>query len=196
MVLVIGLASLLAVRAAAPPGVLGISVKVEDGWLTITAVHDNFPASREGLRPGDRITRIDGQSTRKQSLNECLQRLAGAAGETIILSIARGSPEAQPFGQKGCRLAAIPDTPLWPPAALLALAKHLAVEKILTVIPSDLSEATEQNETANPLELSRLRLLCEHADQFSREMTEIESSLLRRFRQAGDTEAFAQITRL
>lgn len=83
--------------AAAPPWMLGVSVKVEDGWLIIAAVHDNFPASREGLRAGDRITRIDGQSTRNQSLGDCLQRLGGPAGEKIVLTIARGGREANPF---------------------------------------------------------------------------------------------------
>ena len=74
-----------------------MSVKVEDGWLIVTAVLDNFPASREGLRAGDRITRIDGQSTRNQSLGDGLQRLGGPAGEKIVLTIARGGPEANPF---------------------------------------------------------------------------------------------------
>jgi len=253
MVLVIGLASVIAVGATAPPGVLGMSVKVENRWLTIAAVHDNFPASREGLRAGDRITRIDGQSTQDKGVEECLQSLAGAAGEKIVLTIARGSPEAQPFEvrlirqsrsqppadrgepvewkgnkivsrvlpypdfnsffirlpiahaaaagqcvkvavlsltehkqvlsllqevapraevighicrsdeldenqivvwlkQKGCRLAVIPDAPLWPPAGLFALAKHLAVEKILAIVPSDLSEAGDQIDTINKMQ--------------------------------------------
>jgi membrane-associated protease RseP (regulator of RpoE activity) len=229
-----------------------MSVKVEDGWLTITAVHDYFPASRAGLRAGDRITRIDGQSTRNKGLDECLQQLSGAAGEKIVLTIARGSPEVQPFEvtlirqsrsrppaepgepvqwkgnkivsrvlpypdlnsffirlpiahaaatgkgvkvavlslsedkrvlsllqevapraevvgrlcrsddldpsqiavwlkQQSGRLAVIPDPPQWPPATLLALVKRLAAEKILAVVPSDLSEATDQIETINRL---------------------------------------------
>ena len=54
--------------AAAPPGMLGITVKLENDWPTITVVHENLPASREGLRAGDRIIRIDGQSTQNESL--------------------------------------------------------------------------------------------------------------------------------
>ncbi len=240
-------------RAAAPPGALGLSVKVEDGWLTITAVHDNFPASRQGLRAGDRIAAIDGQSTQNQSLEECLKRLAGAAGEKIVLTISRGRPEAQPFEvtlvrqsrnrlptdrgepvqwkgnkivsrvlpypdlnslsirlpiahaaaigngvkvavlslaedkrllsllqeiapraevvgrvcrsdelgenqtaqwlkQTGCRLAVVPDVPQWPQGALPGLVKRLMAEKILVVVPSDLSEAADQVEVVNQLQ--------------------------------------------
>ena len=73
MVLAIGLASLIAVHAAAPPGILGVTVKVEGGWLTIMAVHEQLPASQEGLRAGDRITRIDGQSTQNKGIEERLQ---------------------------------------------------------------------------------------------------------------------------
>jgi predicted metalloprotease with PDZ domain len=64
------LPNLTTCHAAAPPGALGMNVRVENGWLTITAVHDNFPASREGLRAGDRITKIDGQRTQNKSLDD------------------------------------------------------------------------------------------------------------------------------
>ena len=240
-------------HGAAPPGVLGTNVKMEAGRLTITAVHDNYPASRQGLRPGDCITSIDGRSTLNTSLDQCLDMLAGAAGESVTLTITRGSPGEHPFevtlvrqsrsgpaasqsepvqwkgnkivsrvlpypdfnsffvrlpiahaaatgkgvkavvlsraenksvisllqavapqaevisricrseeldvaplaewpAQNHCREVVIPDVPQWPGAVLIGLAERFLAERILLLIPSDLSEMKDQIDTVNRLQ--------------------------------------------
>src|SRR5512146_3076422 len=42
------------------PGMIGIQLASQDGWLTIQSVAANMPAARAGLRAGDRIAKIDG----------------------------------------------------------------------------------------------------------------------------------------
>ena len=47
------------------------------------------PAERAGLRAGDRILGIDGESTDGMSLADALQRLRGEAGTSVGVSVRR-----------------------------------------------------------------------------------------------------------
>jgi carboxyl-terminal processing protease len=60
-------------------------------YLRVIAARDGSPAARAGLRPGDYIRAIDGQSTRDTSVYEGMRRLAGAAGTKVTLSVLRGN---------------------------------------------------------------------------------------------------------
>lgn len=68
---------------------LGIDIEFREGSLAIIEIYENSPAFRGGLQPGDRIIEIDGESARKMSLREVLQRLSGAEGTSVTLSIVR-----------------------------------------------------------------------------------------------------------
>jgi carboxyl-terminal processing protease len=51
------------------------------------------PGERAGLRPGDVITHVDGQSLRGVSLGEAIRLIRGPRGSPVILTIVReGSP--------------------------------------------------------------------------------------------------------
>jgi hypothetical protein len=54
--------------------------------------------------------------------------------------------------QGSCRVAVLPDAPGWPRAVLLRSIKRLLNENVLAVVPSDLSETTEQIETVNQVQ--------------------------------------------
>ena len=69
---------------------VGIFVELEEGWPTVLQPIPGTPAARAGLRPGDRITAVDGRSTEKLSLEEVVSRIRGPAGTTVRLRLQRG----------------------------------------------------------------------------------------------------------
>ncbi len=66
---------------------LGINEKTKK--LTIFAPIPNSPASKAGLKPGDRITSINGQSTESMSLEEASAQIKGEVGTKVKLEILR-----------------------------------------------------------------------------------------------------------
>jgi carboxyl-terminal processing protease len=60
-------------------------------YLRVIAARDGSPAAKAGLRPGDYIRGIDGQSTRDTSVHEGRRLLAGKHGTTVRLTVLRGN---------------------------------------------------------------------------------------------------------
>lgn len=56
---------------------LQIAVDPETDELKVIAPVDGSPADRAGIRPEDRILKIDGISTRQLSLDEAAERMRG-----------------------------------------------------------------------------------------------------------------------
>lgn len=77
-------------------GGLGVEIGIKEGLLTVIAPIDDTPAAAAGLKPGDRIVKIDGQFTRGISLHESVQKLRGRPGTKVVLTILR-EPEDQLF---------------------------------------------------------------------------------------------------
>lgn len=77
-------------------GGLGVEIGIKEGLLTIVAPLDDTPAAAAGIKPGDRIVKIDGQFTRGISLHEAVQKLRGRPGTKVTLTILR-EPEDQLF---------------------------------------------------------------------------------------------------
>ncbi|WP_159786796.1 S41 family peptidase [Sodalinema gerasimenkoae] len=61
--------------------------------LSIVEPIPNSPASREGIREGDRILAIDGDSTRSMDVDDASQRIRGTVGTPVTLTIQRGERE-------------------------------------------------------------------------------------------------------
>lgn len=74
---------------------LGIEIATDHGQLKVVAPIDDSPALRAGLRPGDVISRIDGELVHGLDLNAALARLRGPLGSPVTLSIER--PGQGPF---------------------------------------------------------------------------------------------------
>ena len=72
-------------------GGLGVVVTMEDGALTIVNPMEDSPGFEAGLKPGDRILRINGISTEKLTLMQAVDKLRGDAGEKVSLTIQRPS---------------------------------------------------------------------------------------------------------
>jgi carboxyl-terminal processing protease len=70
-------------------GGLGIEVGMEDGYIKVISPIDETPAARAGVQAGDLIIRLDDTPVKGLSLDEAIQRMRGAPGSAIVLTIAR-----------------------------------------------------------------------------------------------------------
>ncbi len=70
-------------------GGLGIEVSMENDMVKVIAPIDDTPAAKAGVLGGDLITKIDGQDVRGMSLNDAVNKMRGAVGSPIELTIAR-----------------------------------------------------------------------------------------------------------
>ena len=79
-------------------GGLGIEIGIKDGVLTVISPIEDTPAWRAGLKPGDKILKIDGEPTKGLSLMECVKRLRGPKGTKVTITIMReGFSEPKDF---------------------------------------------------------------------------------------------------
>jgi carboxyl-terminal processing protease len=73
-------------------GGLGIYITIRDGWLTVIAPIAGTPAFKAGLKPGDIIAAINGDSTKDMtSADEAVEVLRGPKGSSVELTILRGN---------------------------------------------------------------------------------------------------------
>lgn len=77
-------------------GGLGIEVTQEEGWVKVVSPFDGSPADIAGIRTGDFITAVDGQSLLGLTLQEAVDIMRGPVGSEIVLTIARDG-EADAF---------------------------------------------------------------------------------------------------
>ena len=70
-------------------GGLGIEVTSEDGVVKVISPMDDTPAFRAGIKPGDYITAVNGQSIVGLSVNDAVKQMRGAPNTQITLTIAR-----------------------------------------------------------------------------------------------------------
>jgi carboxyl-terminal processing protease len=79
-------------------GGIGISFALRAGFLTVIAPLEDSPCDRLGIRAGDRIVKIDGESAVGLSEQGVFERLRGADGTTVRLAIQRpGAPDLLEF---------------------------------------------------------------------------------------------------
>jgi carboxyl-terminal processing protease len=79
-------------------GGLGIEIDIRDGWLTVVSPLPNSPAERVGLQAGDRIIRVEDESTRDWTTDQAVSELRGPKGSTVNIDVARhGIEEPIPF---------------------------------------------------------------------------------------------------
>ncbi len=79
-------------------GGLGIEITVKDGELIIVSPIEDTPAYIAGIKPGDKIIKINGQPTRDIGVMEAVRLMRGPKGEAITISIQRlGADQLQDF---------------------------------------------------------------------------------------------------
>jgi carboxyl-terminal processing protease len=74
-------------------GGLGIEVTQDEGYVKVVSPIDDTPAFRAGIKSGDLITAVDGQSLLGMSLDEAVKVMRGPVGSEIILTIFRETIE-------------------------------------------------------------------------------------------------------
>jgi len=70
---------------------VGMEIGIRDGELQVVAPLEGTPAKEAGLRPGDRILRVDSEPTTDMTLDEAVDVIRGPEGTTVTLTIYRES---------------------------------------------------------------------------------------------------------
>jgi carboxyl-terminal processing protease len=75
---------------------IGISISMRDGFVTVIAPIEGTPAYKAGVKPGDKIIKADGETTK--DLREAVKKMRGAKGTKVVITIIReGVPDPMEF---------------------------------------------------------------------------------------------------
>ncbi len=75
---------------------IGAEITLRDKQLMIVTPLSNSPAEKAGLKPGDKIVKINGEPTSKMSLVEATLKIRGPKGTAVNLTILREG-DTEPF---------------------------------------------------------------------------------------------------
>ena len=70
---------------------VGMEINNKGGIITVVAPLKNTPAERGGIKPNDKIIKIDGLTTEGMSTEKAVSLIKGKKGTTVVLSIFRES---------------------------------------------------------------------------------------------------------
>ena len=70
-------------------GGLGIQIGIKDKILTIISPIDDTPAFKAGVKSGDKIIKIDGETTKDITIYDAVKKLRGAKGTSVTITIVR-----------------------------------------------------------------------------------------------------------
>jgi carboxyl-terminal processing protease len=70
-------------------GGIGIEVGIKDDVLTVISPMEDSPAWKAGIKPNDKIVRINGESTKGFTMAEAVARMHGKNGSQVTLTIYR-----------------------------------------------------------------------------------------------------------
>ncbi len=70
-------------------GGVGMEVYMSEGVLNVVSPMDDTPAMKAGMKPGDKIVRIDGQSLADFDVNAAVDLLRGPAGTDVEILVVR-----------------------------------------------------------------------------------------------------------
>ncbi len=74
---------------------VGVLIRYDDKHeIMVVNPLEGSPAARAGVRPGDRIAKVDGNSTAGWSLNKAVENITGPAGEPVKVELRREDTEA------------------------------------------------------------------------------------------------------
>jgi carboxyl-terminal processing protease len=68
---------------------IGVIISLRGGKITVITPIEGSPAARVGLRAGDTIEAVDGQSTEGMDLDDAARKLRGPEGSTVRITVSR-----------------------------------------------------------------------------------------------------------
>jgi len=68
---------------------IGIEITIKDGILMVVSPIEDTPAFKKGIKAGDLIIKIEGESTKDMSLMGAVKKLRGIKGSEVTISIHR-----------------------------------------------------------------------------------------------------------
>lgn len=66
---------------------VGMEIGMKDDVITVVAPLEGSPAERAGMKPGDKILKIDGVETHGISVDEAVHKIRGSEGTAVTLSV-------------------------------------------------------------------------------------------------------------
>lgn len=70
-------------------GGLGIEITLENGVLTVVSPIEDTPAFKAGVKPGDKIIKINGETTKNITLLKAVKLMRGPKGSKVTITIMR-----------------------------------------------------------------------------------------------------------
>ncbi len=70
-------------------GGIGIQIGVKDNVLTVIAPIEDTPAYNAGIKAGDKIIKINSESTRDMTLNDAVNKMRGYKGTSVTITVFR-----------------------------------------------------------------------------------------------------------
>ncbi len=70
-------------------GGLGIEITLENKVLTVISPIEDTPAFKAGLKPGDKIIKINGEDTKNMTIMKAVKMMRGHKGTKVTLTIMR-----------------------------------------------------------------------------------------------------------
>ncbi len=74
---------------------IGIEIQARDHHAVVVTPIDGSPAQQAGVRPGDVILQVNGQPVTGMSLGQVSSRIAGEAGQPVVLTVANPQDKRQ-----------------------------------------------------------------------------------------------------
>ena len=75
-------------------GGLGIEIRLRRGLLPVVSPIEDTPADKAGILAGDKIIKIEGESTLDMTLTDAVNRLRGKSGSPVTITVYRDSIES------------------------------------------------------------------------------------------------------
>lgn len=123
-------------------GGIGIKVTMRDKVLTVVSPLEDTPAHKVGLEPGDKIIRIDDESTKDYNLDDVVTKLRGIPGTEVKLTIMREGEDR--FLNFLIKRAMIKLKSVKPPLVLDANIGYLRIAEFQQYTSLDLNRAMKQ----------------------------------------------------
>lgn len=83
----------ISVEAKGEFGGIGVEITLRDGILTIITPIAGTPADNAGIKPQDKIVKINGKTTKNITLNDAVKMMRGEPGTQLVLTIWREKEE-------------------------------------------------------------------------------------------------------